>query len=346
MARSFLSIILAVAVLLATGTAAADAAAADADQVCSLPENGLRRVLITGSNTGLGLDTARYLAENKPDVTEIILAVRSQAKGDAAIEKLVAKTGRPASLFSVLVVSVGDIDDAKAAATKIEGKLDGIVLNAGGLVGGDSKVASGALTMHAVNTLGHAAFLETLIAQHKLATNAHVVFSGSEAARGVPLMGMAFPEYEAVTADAVDRAITDQHPTDTSDEARYGFSKSVMALYVSALARRQPEYVVLTVSPGATTGTDAAKNAPWFMRFMMNIVAPYILQPLGLFHGLEAGTQRYVDGLYSTAFKSGSYLASPEGVLTGLLQDQVPLYPLFGDEAMQEAAYEAVHRHI
>lgn len=308
-------------------------------------DSTLRRVLVTGSNSGLGLDTVRWLAEKDDKLTEIILAVRSQEKGDKAIAQLVERTGRPASLFSVLVVSIGDIADAKAAATKVEGKLDGLVLNAGGMVGGDSKVASGALTMHAVNTLGHAAFLEALIEQGKLSTNAHVVFSGSEASRGIPMLGMSNPEFEAATADAVDKSITDQVvPTD--DQIRYGFSKKVMAFYVSALARRHPDLVLLTVSPGGTVGTEAAKHAPWHLKVLVNVAAPYIFVPLGIFHSLETGTERYVTGLYSTAFSSGSFLGSPTDVCSGELQDQAPLYPIFADEAYQEAAFAAVHRHI
>lgn len=315
---------------------------------CKLPESGVRRILITGANSGLGLDTARWLAKNHADATEIILAVRSQAKGDGAIARLVELTGKPASLFSVLVVSVGDIADAKAAAGRVQGQLDGLVLNAGGMSGGVStNETTGVLTMLHVNTLGHAAFLEELIRQQKLTANAHVVFSGSFAARGMSAMGLTFPEYPAATADAVNSLMTGEAISKPLEpEPVYGYAKSIMALYASAMARRHPELSIFTVSPGCTTGTQGSRHAPFYIQVVLKVVGPLVLMPLGMMHALEVGTIRYVEPLLGTRFASGLFLGSPKDAMSGELQDQAALYPIFGEEAYQEAAYEAVHRYI
>eukprot|EP00051_Salpingoeca_urceolata_P028833 m.488168 g.488168 ORF g.488168 m.488168 type:complete len:326 (+) comp25601_c0_seq1:325-1302(+) len=320
----------------------------DATPMCSLPERGMRRVLITGANSGLGLDTARQLAQDHPDTaTEIILAVRSQAKGDGAIAELVKLTGRPASLFSVLIVSVGDLDSCKAAAEQVTGRLDGVVLNAGGMSGGVTKDAeTGVLTQFNVNTLGHALFLEELIRLGKLNPNAHVLFVGSFAARGVSSMGLAFPEYGPATADAVSDIITGTAIKPLTVEMVYGYAKSVMALYASALARRHPEFCIFTVSPGSTTGTDGAKHAPLWARVVLKVLGPWVLVPLGVMHTKEKGAARFVQVLLDTRFKSGLYLGSTYNKMTGPLEDQALHYPIFGDEAYQEAAFEAVHRFI
>jgi hypothetical protein len=44
----------------------------------------------------------------------------------------------------------------------------------------------------------------------------------------------------------------------------YGYSKSIAALYVSALARKHSDFFFCTMSPGATSGTDIAATAPVF----------------------------------------------------------------------------------
>jgi NAD(P)-dependent dehydrogenase (short-subunit alcohol dehydrogenase family) len=49
-----------------------------------------RICLVTGANTGVGLETARGLAERGATV---IVAARDRAKGEAAVEDLIASTG-------------------------------------------------------------------------------------------------------------------------------------------------------------------------------------------------------------------------------------------------------------
>lgn len=44
-----------------------------------------RVVVVTGGNSGIGFEAAKYLAEGGNDV---VLACRSQEKGDAAVDKI------------------------------------------------------------------------------------------------------------------------------------------------------------------------------------------------------------------------------------------------------------------
>ena len=67
-------------------------------------------VVITGSNTGLGLEAARWFV--KLDAKAVILAVRSLAKGEAAKEDIEASTNRKG------VVEVWELDLASYASVK------------------------------------------------------------------------------------------------------------------------------------------------------------------------------------------------------------------------------------
>ena len=63
-------------------------------------------------------------------------------------------------------------------------------------------------------------------------------------------------------------------------------------------------------------------------------------------HGLRVGSTRYLHALLRKEYRSGSFLASPKGKMSGRIEDQRPLYPMFGDQAFQDAAWEAMHRHM
>lgn len=75
------------------------------------PKPGLlrgRAAIVTGSNTGLGLETAVKLAELGPKL--IILAVRSVDKGEKARQYLVDKTGIEPSKVEVWQVDLASFD--------------------------------------------------------------------------------------------------------------------------------------------------------------------------------------------------------------------------------------------
>ena len=111
-------------------------------------------------------------------------------------------------------------------------------------------------------------------------------------------------------------------------------------------ARRYPQFPIYTVSPGYTTGTQGSRHAPLYIRFMLKVVGPLVMIPMGMMHALEVGSQRYVGALLSNRFQSGTFLGSPKDKRSGRLQDQAVEYPIFGDLAYQEASFEALHRFI
>ena len=87
-------------------------------------------VVVTGANTGLGLEAARWFV--KLDAAKVILAVRSQAKGEAAKANIEKSTNRQG------VVEVWDLDLASYASVKANAerlskleRLDVVMENAG-----------------------------------------------------------------------------------------------------------------------------------------------------------------------------------------------------------------------
>ncbi|KAJ7623735.1 hypothetical protein FB45DRAFT_798042, partial [Roridomyces roridus] len=88
-----------------------------------------KTVLVLGANTGLGFEAAQHFARMNPG--RVILACRSQSKGQAALEKLKAATGyEQAELW---IVDLADFESVKKFVDKFErdgGRLDILIANA------------------------------------------------------------------------------------------------------------------------------------------------------------------------------------------------------------------------
>ncbi|KAH6959608.1 hypothetical protein BKA56DRAFT_600649 [Ilyonectria sp. MPI-CAGE-AT-0026] len=87
-------------------------------------------IIVTGSNTGLGLEAARHFV--RLDAGRIILAVRSVEKGEAAKASIEASSGRK-SVIEVWQLEMDKYDSIKAFALRCDSldRLDVVVENAG-----------------------------------------------------------------------------------------------------------------------------------------------------------------------------------------------------------------------
>jgi retinol dehydrogenase-12 len=92
-------------------------------------------VLVTGANTGLGLEAARHYAQL--GAARIILGVRSQANGDAAKQNIEASlsstTNQPQTAIDVWILDLASFDSVVSFSQRINnelGHLDMAVLNA------------------------------------------------------------------------------------------------------------------------------------------------------------------------------------------------------------------------
>lgn len=94
-------------------------------------------ILITGGNTGLGLEIVRALAKTSTPY-EIIIGCRTPAKGEEAISTVKAESPNTASAFSIILVDLESDASLEAAVKELEskhGKLDILVNNGGASFG-------------------------------------------------------------------------------------------------------------------------------------------------------------------------------------------------------------------
>ena len=300
-----------------------------------------KTVLVTGANAGIGKDVARQLAL-RPEMARIYLACRNKDRATTAKAELEATTGR--HIFDIILMDVADLSSVRAALAAINGSLDALVMNAGG-VGGKTPMhltADGATYMFASNVLGHAALLEALLTEDRLGEVA--VFAGSESARGVPKLRMKRPSFVSTSADELTTVIDGSYFADrkTDRNLAYGQVKYIGALWMAYLARQHPDRRFITVSPGNTSGTEGPND----LALPLRLAAKYVMPHLGISHKLDVGARRLVDGVTDPTLASGVFYASAANTLIGPLVDQADIFPDLANPSFQDHANEAIHRFI
>ena len=299
-----------------------------------------KTVLITGANAGIGKDVARQLA-SRPEIARIYLACRNQDRATTAKAELEAATGR--TIFDIVLMDVADPRSVRTGLAGVDGSVDALVMNAG-VIGPQSMelTADGVTTVFATNVLGHVVLLEGLLAEDRLGEVA--VLAGSEAARGLPKLRMERPSFVSTSADELATVIDGSYFASRKPDFNlaFGQAKYIGALWMAYLARHHPERRFITVSPGATTGTQASNGVALPLR----VAAKYVMPALGISHKLEVGAKRLVDGVTDPTLSSGVFYASAANKLSGPLVNQTGIFPDLANQSFQDHANEAIHRFI
>ncbi|WP_130796397.1 oxidoreductase [Streptomyces otsuchiensis] len=112
-----------------------------------------RTAVVTGANSGIGLVTARVLAERG---AQVVLAVRDPEKGEAAAATM---TGA----VQVRILDLADLSSVRAFVRDLPGPVDLLVNNAGISLGPLSRTADGFESQLGTNHLGHFALTNLLL---------------------------------------------------------------------------------------------------------------------------------------------------------------------------------------
>ena len=180
-----------------------------------------RTFVITGANSGIGLEAARDLVGRG---AHVVLAVRDPAKGERARAGL---GGRPGS-STVVELDLADLDSVAAGAKTIAAQHEGLhalVCNAGVMGGPYLLTAQGFERQMATNHLGHAALITALWPQLH-ATGGRVVLVSSIAARGGRLSATTSREELVEPGSTYDGKVV------------YGNTKQANLLFAQELHRR------------------------------------------------------------------------------------------------------------
>ncbi|MEU6669509.1 oxidoreductase [Streptomyces sp. NPDC046727] len=186
-----------------------------------------RTAVVTGANSGLGYVTARELARKG---AQVVLACRSEARGRAAVERLVGEV--PRASVEVGRLDLGELASVRAFADSLPyDRIDLLVNNAGVMAVPYGTTVDGFETQFGVNHLGHFA-LTGLLLPRLLAT----------------------PGARIVTVSSMMHALANIDLRDLNSEKRYGRwvayarAKSANLLFTHELARRVGSRDLLAVA--------------------------------------------------------------------------------------------------
>lgn len=285
-----------------------------------------RTALVTGASSGLGLEASAQLAEQ--GFARVIVTARTDQKAETARDELSSRTGR--DVFEPLALDNDHLDTVEAAARLLAqrgGQIDVLVLNAGLAPPKDLRKTQEGIEATIASTLvGHHLLTMRLLEHGLLSDNARIVIAGSEAARGdVPtfspldLDAFAAENFNGDLEAAIEAQIRMEAPAEYKPGDAYATAKMFVAWWAAELARRLPEgMTVNAVSPGSTPDTNAIRNAPFFMKYIM--IPVFKLVP-GMSHSIDKGAGRYLEVAGYGSEVTGRFFASKPKKMTGPLVD-------------------------
>ena len=158
-------------------------------------ENQTGRVaIVTGANTGIGMETARELAKKGATV---VIASRNEAKAETAAD--IIRRDYPASEIVVMILDLADLSSARSFAEAFRSRfdrLDLLINNAGVMMPPESKTADGFELQFGTNHLGHFA-LTGLLLDMLLATEGARIVNVSSTAHAYGSMDLDDPNWES-----------------------------------------------------------------------------------------------------------------------------------------------------
>jgi NAD(P)-dependent dehydrogenase (short-subunit alcohol dehydrogenase family) len=200
-----------------------------------VPDVTGRRFLITGGNTGLGLETARVLLRKGG---EVVILCRDRGRGESALATL---SSTKASLELLDLASLASVRAFAERELASDAAITSLVCNAGVMGIPYRKTADGFETQMGVNHLGHFALVGLLMP--KLSKSRIVLVSSNYHKLG--------------KLSLIDDVLLERHPYDRW--TAYHQSKLANLLFMFELTRRCGKQQLATVAVGAHPGYTATE---------------------------------------------------------------------------------------
>jgi NAD(P)-dependent dehydrogenase (short-subunit alcohol dehydrogenase family) len=217
-------------------------------------------VLITGGNAGIGRATARRLSEMG---AEVVLACRSRARGEAAAQDIMRKTGN--NKVSVIHCDLASFDSIRRAAGVFAAKydrLDVLINNAGVFTTDLKRTREGFELQFGVNHLGHFLLTKLLLDHLKFSLQPRIVnVSSADHYRG----DIDFNNLRGQKGAA-----------SYSGFKAYCQSKLANVLFTRELARRHPQIDCNCLHPGMVRTRFINKDSKWYISLGWTLLKPFM----------------------------------------------------------------------
>ncbi|OBI43995.1 SDR family NAD(P)-dependent oxidoreductase [Mycobacterium sp. E796] len=248
-----------------------------------VPDQSGRIAIVTGSNTGLGFDTARVLAEHGATV---VMAVRNLDKGKAAADRILSVTPDADVLLQRL--DLGSLRSVREAADELlaaHPRIDLLINNAGVMIPPKQVTEDGFELQFGTNSLGHFALTGLLLKNMLTVEGSRVVIVSSNFHK---LGG-------AIHFDDLNWERT------YNRSAAYAQSKLANLMFCYELQRRLAAAGKPTIAVAAHPGytdSELIRHVWAPVRPLMNVISPLMGQDpkMGALPQLLAATEPEVEG--------------------------------------------------
>ncbi|WP_437532411.1 oxidoreductase [Sorangium sp. So ce726] len=222
-----------------------------------IPSQAGRIAVITGGNTGIGLETARALAERGATV---VLACRDMARASAAVEQIKARV--PDAAVRAVRLDLSSLASVREAAGELRAtcaRIDLLINNAGVLSFKREVTADGFELQLGVNHLGHFALTGLVLDRLRDVPGSRIVTVSSVAHRQAEI---SFDDLQNARA--------------VPGFSAYAQSKLANLMFTYELQRRLAaagaKTIALAAHPGGSN-TEIARSAPGWFRGMAKLGA-------------------------------------------------------------------------
>ena len=210
--------------------------------------------LVTGANSGIGLEAAVELARRG---FHVVLGCRDRARGEQALREVRTRSGGSAELLLLDLSSLASVRQAAAELSRRHPRLTVLLNNAGLICTTRSTTVDGFETAFGVNHLGHFLLTRLLLPSLQAAAPSRIVNVSSEAHRGARW------DWEDVQLEKGFGRIRS-----------YANSKLANIWFTRALARRLPAGVTTTAVHPGSIATNFFRNWPAPVRLGLRLFFP------------------------------------------------------------------------
>ena len=252
--------------------------------------------VITGGNSGIGLETAVALAR---DGAHVVITARNPERGATALAEIEARSGGTVEVMALDLTSFASVREFAKTFADTHDRLDILVNNAGVILKQRQVTEDGHETQFQTNHLGHFLLTDLLREQLVASAPARVVVVASDAHRFAP-GGLKFDDLESTRKYRAFRT--------------YGRTKLMNILFTRELARRLEGTGVTAnaVHPGFVASRFSRDGDTGFMGNVgMVLGRPFAHSPeIGAQTSIYVASSPQLDGVTGQYFAK-SALAKP-----------------------------------
>lgn len=308
----------------------------------------MTRILITGANGGLGMETCKHLINDR-FVTHLVMACRTEPKATAARAQLLAETGG-AEGITITTAAGFDMNDPDSIRAAVDGlpdqPFDVVFLQAGGVIYGKEWRATevdGATVERTIfqNVIGAHITLAALLQRDLVKQGARVVIAGGEGARGLPGV-IESPHFEG-PEDLRSYVLLEDTSRPYVEMNAMGVSKFASALWSQDVAERFGHRLeMIWFTPGFTAGTGGLQGIGPVKQWLFENVGFPLFKLLGRAQNPSQGGRKFADCLEGKIGHNGDLIGAPEGKGIGALTDQKPMNPDLTNPALRAEFWSIV----